>query len=248
LIHKDAIRRIINDTDHLSGKVFALTIQALIVVSLITFSVATLPNLSANTKELLYIIEVITVAIFTLEYILRIIVADEKKRFIFSFYGLVDLAAILPFYISSGLDLRTVRTFRLLRLVRILKLLRYSKAVNIFHRALLISKEELILFGFVAAVMLYLSAVGIYYFENSAQPEQFKSVFHSLWWAVTTLTTVGYGDMFPITTGGKLFTFFVLITGLGIIAIPTGLIASALSQAREEDKKNDTEDSNENSQ
>jgi voltage-gated potassium channel len=248
LIHKDAIRRIINDTDHLSGKVFALTIQALIVVSLITFSIATLPNLSANTEQLLYIIEVITVAIFTLEYILRIIVADEKKRFIFSFYGLVDLAAILPFYISSGLDLRTVRTFRLLRLVRILKLLRYSKAVNIFHRALLISKEELILFGFVAAVMLYLSAVGIYYFENSAQPEQFKSVFHSLWWAVTTLTTVGYGDMFPITTGGKLFTFFVLITGLGIIAIPTGLIASALSQAREEDKKDDTEDSNENSQ
>jgi len=246
LIHKDTIRRIINDTDHLSGKVFAFTIQVLIVVSLITFSVATLPNLSANTKEILYIIEVITVAIFTLEYILRIIVADEKKRFIFSFYGLVDLAAILPFYISSGLDLRTVRIFRLLRLVRILKLLRYSKAINIFHRALLISKEELVLFGFVATAMLYLSAVGIYYFENSAQPEQFKSIFHSLWWAVTTLTTVGYGDMFPITTGGKLFTFFVLITGLGIIAVPTGLIASALSQAREEDKKDDTEDSNEN--
>ena len=153
----------------------------------------------------------------------------------FSFYGLVDLAAILPFYIASGLDLRAVRVFRLLRLVRILKLLKYSKAIDRFHRALVIAKEELILFGFVAAIMLYLSAVGIYYFENSAQPDQFKSVFHSLWWAVTTLTTVGYGDMYPITAGGKLFTFVVLMIGLGIVAVPTGLIASALSQVRDED-------------
>jgi len=119
-------------------------------------------------------------------------------------------------------------------LVRILKLFKYSKAIKQFHRALVIAKEELILFGFVAAIMLYLSAVGIYYFENAAQPEQFKSVFHSLWWAVTTLTTVGYGDMFPVTTGGKLFTFFVLMIGLGIVAVPTGLVASALSQARAE--------------
>ena len=235
MINKDAIRRIIDDTDHLSGRIFAFTIQTLIVVSLVTFSYDTLPDLSSNIKEILYVIEVITVTIFTLEYILRIIFAGEKTRFIFSFYGLVDLVAILPFYVSTGLDLRAVRVFRLLRLVRILKLFKYSKAINRFHRALVIAKEELILFGFVAVIMLYLSAVGIYYFENSAQPEQFKSVFHSLWWAVTTLTTVGYGDMFPITAGGKLFTFFVLMIGLGIVAVPTGLVASALSQAREED-------------
>lgn len=234
--HKDTIRRIIDDTGHLSGKVFAFTIQTLIVVSLATFSFGTLPDLSSKTKEVLFVIEVITVTVFTLEYILRIIVAEEKKRFIFSFYGLIDLAAILPFYISSGLDLRAVRVFRLLRLVRILKLFKYSKAINRFHRALIIAKEELILFGFVTVIMLYLSAVGIYYFENSAQPDQFKSVFHSLWWAVTTLTTVGYGDMFPITAGGKLFTFFVLMIGLGIVAVPTGLVASALSKAREEDE------------
>lgn len=233
MVHKDTIRRIIDDTDHLSGKVFAFTIQTLIVVSLATFSFGTLPDLSSRTKEILYAIEVITVTIFTLEYILRVIVAEEKRRFIFSFYGLVDLAAIIPFYISTGFDMRAVRIFRFLRLVRILKLYKYSKAINRFHRALVISKEELILFGFVAVIMLYLSAVGIYYFENSSQPSQFKSVFHSLWWAVTTLTTVGYGDMFPVTTGGKLFTFIVLMIGLGIVAVPTGIVASALSQARE---------------
>jgi voltage-gated potassium channel len=235
LIHKEAIRRVLDSTDHLSGKLFNFTIQFLIIVSLVTFSFDTLPNLSPNVKKALRIIEIITVFIFTLEYALRITVSEKKIKFLFSFYGLVDLAAILPFYIATGLDLRAVRVFRLLRLIRLLKLLKYSQAIKRFHRALVIVKEELILFSFVASIMLYLSAVGIYYFENSAQPDQFKSVFHSLWWAVTTLTTVGYGDMCPLTTGGKFFTFFVLMVGLGIVAVPTGVVASALSQIREED-------------
>lgn len=235
MIHKETIRRIVDSTDHFSGKVFTFTIQSLIIVSLITFSIDTLPDLSQKTKTYLSTIEIITVVIFTIEYLLRILIAERKIKFIFSFYGLVDLAAILPFYIATGIDLRAIRVFRLLRLVRILKLLKYSKAIDRFYRALVIAKEELILFGFVTAIMLYLSAVGIYYFENPAQPEQFKSVFHSLWWAVTTLTTVGYGDMYPITAGGKLFTFVVLMIGLGIVAVPTGLIASALSQVRDED-------------
>jgi len=93
-----------------------------------------------------------------------------------------------------------------------------------------------VLFGCIAMILLYLSAVGIYYFENAAQPEKFKSIFHSLWWALATLTTVGYGDIYPVTAGGQFFTFFVLMLGLGVVAVPTGLIASALSQARNENK------------
>lgn len=238
MVRKETIRNIVNNTNHVGGKTFAFIIQSLIVLSLITFSIDTLPGLPPTTEKCLYIIEIITVSIFTAEYILRLAVSEHRLKFVFSFYGLVDLAAILPFYISTGLDLRAVRIFRLLRLIRILKLFKYSKAISRFHRALIIAKEELILFGFVAVMLLYLAAVGIYYFEHSAQPEQFKSVFHCLWWAVTTLTTVGYGDMCPTTPGGKLFTFFVLIIGLGIVAIPTGLIASALSQARSEEHSN----------
>lgn len=232
--HKKTIQNIVDNTETLSGKLFTFTVQFLIVISLITFSIDTLPNLSDEIKHYLYYIEVITVSIFTIEYLFRIFIAEKKLNFIFSFYGLVDLIAILPFYISSGLDLRTVRTLRFLRLVRVLKLFKYSQAINRFRRALVIAKEELILFGFITLIMLYLSSVGIYYFENDAQPEHFKSIFHSLWWAVTTLTTVGYGDMFPITAGGKIFTFIVLMIGLGIVAIPTGLVASALAQARKE--------------
>ena len=95
---------------------------------------------------------------------------------------------------------------------------------------------EFTLFLNVALILIFLSAVGIYYFEHDRQPEHFASVFHSLWWAVVTLTTVGYGDMFPITTGGRVFTFFVLFLGLGIVAVPTGLFASALAKAREEEE------------
>jgi len=123
----------------------------------------------------------------------------------------------------------------LLRLFRIFKLFRYSKAINRFYRAFIIAKEELVLFTFASLILLYLSAVGIYYFENAAQPEQFKSVFHSLWWSVATLTTVGYGDIYPITAGGRIFTFCVLMIGLGVVAVPAGLVASALSQARKEE-------------
>ena len=91
--------------------------------------------------------------------------------------------------------------------------------------------------GAVAAILLYLSAVGIYYFERDAQPQQYASVFHALWWAIVTLTTVGYGDIYPVTLGGRMFTFFVLVLGLGVVAVPTGLLASALSQAREEEEE-----------
>lgn len=231
-----SVKSIVEDSETTYGKAFAFTIQALIVLSLITFSFDTLPDVSDRTRGILSVFEIITVVIFTLEYILRIIVADRRLRFIFSFYGLIDLVAILPFYVASGLDLRAIRIFRFLRLVRILKLFRYNQAVERFHRALNIAKEELILFSFVALILLYLSAVGIYYFEHHAQPEQFKSVFHGLWWAVATLTTVGYGDVYPITVGGKIFTFAILMVGLGIVAVPTGLVASALSQARNEEK------------
>lgn len=234
---KEFVASIVDDTTHIAGRIFSYVIQFLIILSLVTFSLETLPDLTQDEKQLLGAIELITVLIFTAEYLLRLYAAKRRRAFIFSFYGMIDLIAILPFYLTSGIDLRAARIFRLLRLIRILKLVRYNKAINRFHRALVIAKEELILFGFVALIVLYLSSVGIYYLEHEAQPDQFKSVFHSFWWAVTTLTTVGYGDMFPVTAGGRFFTFIVLMIGLGVVAVPTGLVASALTLARDEEQK-----------
>lgn len=233
------LKQIVEKTDTRAGRIFALSIQALIILSLVTFSIDTLPDLSARSQRILDQIETATVLIFTLEYLLRIYVATNKPRFIFSFFGLVDLAAILPFYIAAGLDLRSIRAVRLLRLVRILKLARYGDATRRFHRAYLIAREEIVLFFAVTAILLYLSGVGIYYFENAAQPEKFSSIFHSLWWAVATLATVGYGDIYPITAGGKCFTFMVLVIGLCVVSVPAGLVASALTKAREMESQED---------
>ncbi len=226
------LKSIVESSDTPAGRAFDLAIQLLILVSLASFAVETLPGLSATARLVLDGLEVVIVAIFTLEYLLRLTVADRKLRFVVSFYGAVDLLAILPFYVASGVDLRSIRVLRLLRLFRTFKLLRYSQAIQRLRYAFALAKEDLILFFSASLLVLYVSAVGIYYFERTAQPETFASVFHSLWWAVATFTTVGYGDVYPITVGGKIFTFVVLMVGLGIVAVPTGLIASALSEAR----------------
>ncbi|APZ96789.1 ion transporter [Fuerstiella marisgermanici] len=227
------IKDFVERSDTATGRFFDLCIQSLIVLSLISFSVETLPNLSPNWEHYLSVFEVVTVAVFTIEYIVRLCVADKKLAFATSFFGIIDFLAIVPFYLSLGIDLRSVRAFRLLRLFRMFKLVRYSKAMQRFHRAFLIAREELVLFLFVTMILLYLAAVGIYHFEHEAQPDTFASVFHGLWWAVATLTTVGYGDVCPVTVGGRIFTFAILLIGLGVVSVPAGLLASALSKARD---------------
>ncbi len=232
---KDTIKSIVEYNDNKLSKSFAFFIQFLIVLSVITFSVETLPNLKPQTKAILNSIEVFCVVVFTLEYLARIFVSDRKLKFIFSFFGLIDLFAILPFYLSFGLDLRSLRVLRMFRLFRLLKLVRYNRAMRHFAKAMLLAKEQIILFMGVTLVLIYFAAIGIYYFENEAQPEHFSSIFDSLWWSIVTLTTVGYGDVYPITVGGRVFTFFILLIGLGIVAIPTGIISSSLTKVVEPD-------------
>ena len=218
------------DNTKSSGNSFEIFIQLLIFISIITFSIETLPDLPFEIIEILNLIEVVCVAIFTFEYLGRIVYSKKGYRYIYSFYGLIDLIAILPFYISLGIDLRSIRILRLLRLFRILKLPRFNKAIRILAKSLKSIKAELSVVIAVALVFIYLSSVGIYFFENEAQPENFKSIFHSIWWAIATLTTVGYGDVYPITLGGKIFSSIIILIGIGIVAIPTGLIASSINQ------------------
>jgi len=220
----------------LDNLVFSWFITALILYSVFCFSLETLPDLDESTRLFLRISEILVVSIFTVEYVIRIVLSKKRIKFIFSFYGLIDLLAILPFYLAFAIDLRSLRLVRLIRLARILKLARYNKALQRFTKALYVAKEELIVFTLASFVVLYLSAVGIYHFENAAQPEVFRSIFDSLWWSVATLTTVGYGDIYPITTGGRFFTFIVLMVGLGLVAVPTGIVASALSAVRRENE------------
>ena len=230
------LRQIVEDSDSKLGLAFDLFIQFLIIVSLISFCIETLPELSPRIQRILAYTEIITVFIFTLEYLLRIFVAENKLRFIFSFYGLIDLLAVLPFYVATGVDLRSIRIFRLFRLFRLLKLFRYSRAIERFQKVFVLIREELVLFLIACIFLIFIASVGIYYFEREAQPEVFKSIFHCMWWAVATLTTVGYGDIYPITVGGRVFTFVILMIGSGIIAVPAGLVASALLQTLHEEE------------
>lgn len=224
---------ILEDTTTKKGRYFDYFIQILILLSLVSFSLDTLPNLSYSTRVFLDYFEVISIVIFTIEFLLRIYVSKKPLSYIFSFYGIIDILAILPFYLNRVLDLRFLRAFRIFRIFRALKLLRYNKALNRFRIAFKIVKEEVTLFFIVTLVLIFITSAGIYFFENEAQPEVFKSVFHSAWWSIVTLTTVGYGDVYPITLGGKIFTFFVLMIGVGLVTVPAGLVATALSKARE---------------
>ena len=229
------ISEIVQRSDTTPGRIFDSSAIVLILVSVITVSINTLPNLLPSVQAVLSWSEVVIIGLFTIEYGLRIGTAPRKLRYALSFHGIVDLAAILPFYLTlGGVDLRALRALQLFRIVRILKLTRYSEAMARFGKAIALAKEEIVLFAGVAVALLYVSAAGIWYFEHEAQPEAFASILHSFWWATATLTTVGYGDVYPVTAGGKLFTFFILMCGLGIVAVPAGLVAAALSQVRRE--------------
>lgn len=230
---KEKLRLLIDDNSTRKGRIFDYSIQFLIIASLVAFAIETLPNNNEATLDALNAFEVFCVMIFTAEYLLRIFIAKNPWRYIISFYGLIDLFAILPFYLTKAFDLRALRAFRIFRIFRALKLIRYNRAMQRIHIAAGLMKEEIVLFLIITGIFTYLTSCGIYFFENEAQPDVFTSIFHSLWWAIVTLTTVGYGDVYPITVGGKVFTFFVLIIGVGIVTVPAGLVSSAVSKARE---------------
>lgn len=214
-------------------KPFEILISAMIILSVLAFALSTLPEKSHDLWNVLHLVDTIFLTIFTCEYILRIWLADNKRDYLFSFYGIIDLICILPFYISALMGLESLRLLRLFRLLRIFKFMRYNTAITRVWRAIYESREELLVFLGASMVMILLSGVGIYHFEHKAQPEVYRSLFDALWWAVITLTTVGYGDIYPVTVGGRLFTFAILMVGLGLIAVPTGIITSSLNSIRE---------------
>ena len=233
MITRKVLYDIVEDNTTRNGKYFDFFIQGLILLSLVSFSLETIPDLSENIISFLYYLEVFTVSLFSLEYLIRIWVSKKPVSYVFSFFGIIDLLAILPFFLVGFLDLRFLRAFRILRIFRALKIVRYNKAMKRFGLAFMLVKEEIVLFFVCTVILIFITSAGIYYFENEAQPETFKTIFHSAWWSIVTLTTVGYGDIYPITLGGRIFTFFVLMIGVGLVTVPAGLVASALSKARE---------------
>ena len=226
--------------DIVEGAVFTAIIQFLILASAVAFVLETEPYFD-RYEFYFQILDWAFLILFTIEYVLRIYTAPDRSAFIFSFFGIVDLLAILPSLVlipglGSVPGFRVLRVLRFLRVFRIFKATRFILAVDRMIDALGEVKREIFALLILSSMLVYLAACGIYYFEKDVQTEDFGSIPEAMWWAIITLTTIGYGDVFPVTAGGKVFTALVALVGVGLIAIPSGLLASVLTQARVEEE------------
>lgn len=232
------------------SKVFDNSILIIIVISIISIIIESFDNIAENYTSYLYFIEVISIVIFSIEYLLRIFTSDilynEKNKlkavfnYITSPMAIVDLFAIIPFYLPMfiSIDLRVLRILRLTRIFRIFKINRYTKSLKLISKVLKNKKEELVITLFVTLLMLILSSSIMYVLESDDQPENFPNIIASFWWAVATLTTVGYGDVYPVTFLGKLISGIIALLGIGLVALPTGIISSGFIEELEKKKEN----------
>lgn len=223
--------------DDRASRRFATVMLALIFLNVIAVVAGSVRSVEARWGGFLHAFEVVSVVVFTIEYLGRLwaCTADERfhrgvagrVRFAFQGMSMVDLLSILPFYLPFvHADLRSLRALRLLRLFRIAKILRYYSRLNLIRRVFDAKKEELIITSILIVLLLVVSSSVLFYCENPVQPDVFSSIPATMWWAVTTFTTVGYGDIYPVTLLGKLFAGIVAILGIGMFALPTGILSA----------------------
>lgn len=208
-----------------------------IIISVLCIILETVPSY-ANHKPTFDIIEFILVGIFTLEYLARLWVCDLKAEFSHPIKGrirhiltplaIVDLLAVLPFYLPLvfTLEFAVLRVLRLIRLLRMLKFLRYSNSIQAFRDVIRLKYEELTMVFILTLIALIFSSAILYHFEHEAQPEAFSSIPAAMWWGVATLTTVGYGDIYPVTSVGRFFASLIALMGVGLVALPAGILGS----------------------
>ncbi len=230
--------------DDVGSRVVDIALIVLILASVLAVVLESIPAFERAYGAQLYWFEIFTIAVFSVEYLLRIWTCVEDSayagdaslktriRFIFSFHAVIDLLAILPFYLLAfgvlgNVDMRFLRSVRLLR---VLKLTRYFATLNMLIIAMKENGRALAASFLILVTIMLLAASGMYYFERVSQPVDFGSIPAAMWWAFATLTTVGYGDVTPITVGGKIFGALITVVGIGMVALPTSILASGYSQ------------------
>jgi voltage-gated potassium channel len=221
-------------------KVVDCFLVILITLNIIAVILETVDSIYNSYNVCFRIFEKVSVYIFTIEYLLRLWACTCETKYkhpiigrlkwIFSFGAIIDLLAFLPFYLPfTSVDLRVVRILRLFRFLRIFKLGRYLNATKLISNVFKSKKEELILCLVITLSLIIIASSFMYFAENQAQPDKYSSIPATMWWCVTTLTTVGYGDVFPIIVIGKILTAFIAILGIGMFALPAGILASSFS-------------------
>lgn len=248
------IRKKVHQILHVSEKKgdlswwFDLFLIVLILLNVLAIVIESVESIRIEYQSLFYHFEIFSVIFFSIEYVLRMWTANEMDRFKRPFLGniryaftplaIIDLLSVLPFYLPFfGIDLRLLRVLRLFRLFRLLKIVRYVKALSLINRVVREKKEELGISTVFTLFMLLIASTVMYYVENEAQPDNFSSIPETMWWGIATLTTVGYGDVYPITGLGKLLGGIIAILGIGLFALPTGILASGFSDHIAKDKE-----------
>jgi len=237
----------------IASRVFDACILSLIFLNVVALIVATVGHVQREYGGFLYTFEAISVAVFTVEYLARLWACTVtpayrrpilgRIRFALRPMPLVDLIAILPFFLPFlGFDLRFVRMFRLFRLVRIAKIGRYYSSLRLMGSVIASKKEELILTTAMLMLLLVVSSCLMYECEHYAQPEAFPDIPSTMWWSVVTLTTVGYGDVYPETAAGKFFAAIIAILGIGMFALPTGIVGAGFVEEISQRKEAEQED------
>lgn len=221
--------------DHLP-KWLQFALIGLIVYSTAMVALETMPELAPYT-EWFSLSETIVVVLFTIEYFTCWIFSEDRLRYPFRLMNLIDLAAILPFYLSFGSGFTVLRSLRLIRLLRLLKLARYNGAMHLLSEAFRRVGPELAMTGMLVAIAIFIAACALYFAEHDAQPDVYSSIPASMWWAITTLTTVGYGDVYPQTAVGRIVAACIMLCGIGLVAIPSGLLASAMTEILREQRR-----------
>ena len=228
-------------SDDVNEEWYSWTFDVCLIV-LITLTAVSITLESVNAYEVKYFrqfhsFEIFTITFFSIEYIIRIwTITEEPKykhplwgrlRYAISVKGLIDLLAILPFYLTFlPFDLRFLRLFRLLKIFKILKIVRYIKALHTIKQVFKVKREELWVSMSFVLIMLIVASTFMYYIESEAQPDKFASIPETMWWAAVTLTSVGYGDVYPITGLGKLFGGFISILGIALVGLPAAILAA----------------------
>ncbi len=236
-------------TNSRDGKRFDYFISSLIFLNVLAIILASYEGIGQNYQLGFYYFELFSVVVFSLEYLMRLWTAPllypndpawrSRLKFVFSFYGMIDLFAILPFYLPFmlHLDLRFMRAMRLLRLARLFKLNRHSSNIRMLGDILREKRKDLLIVLSSVFIILVIAASLMYNLEKSAQPDKFPNIGAAFWWALATLTTIGYGDIVPITSWGKFLSGMIAFLGIAIVALPTGILSAAFTEKLQKQKQ-----------